>query len=117
LLPRVLIVVTVETKQLPIAAVGWIVIVIVVFMMDGEFPQYFATKFATARRAYLNVIASAAKQSSDRRVGLRPPRDDGLGIRTPQVFKISKGTFLLTSPPPIMSHRLLRVCSTVPAMP
>ena len=47
LIPRVLIVMTVETKQLPVAAVGWIVVVVVVFMMDRELPQFFATKFAT----------------------------------------------------------------------
>src|SRR5262245_49093539 len=47
LLPRVLIVVTVETQQLPVAAVGWIVVVVVVFMMDCELAKLLATKFAS----------------------------------------------------------------------
>ena len=46
LLPRVLIVVTVKTQQLPVAAVGWIVVVVMVFMMDCEFAKLLAAKFA-----------------------------------------------------------------------
>jgi len=43
-----LIVVAVETKQLPVAPVGRVVIVIVVFVMDGELAQFLAVKFASA---------------------------------------------------------------------
>jgi len=39
LIPRVLIVVTVQAQQLPVAAIGWIVIVVMVFVMDGKLPQ------------------------------------------------------------------------------
>jgi hypothetical protein len=50
LLARVLIVVTVETQQLPVAAVGGIVVVVVVLMMDRELAKLFAVKFASAPR-------------------------------------------------------------------
>ena len=50
LLSRVLIVVTVETEQLPVAPVGWIVVVVVVLMMDREFAKLFTAKFASAPR-------------------------------------------------------------------
>jgi hypothetical protein len=50
LLPRVLIIVTVETQQLPVATIGGIVVVVVVFMMDRELTQLFAVKFAPAPR-------------------------------------------------------------------
>jgi hypothetical protein len=43
-----LIVVAVETEQLPVAPVGRVVIVIVVFVMDGELAQFLAVKFASA---------------------------------------------------------------------
>ena len=55
LMSRVLIVVTVETQQLPIAPVGGIVVVIVVFVMDRELTQLFATKFTTAPRTHPRI--------------------------------------------------------------
>ena len=36
LIPLVLIVVTIETQQLPVAPVGWIVVMVVVLVMDRE---------------------------------------------------------------------------------
>jgi len=50
LIPLVLIVVTVETEQLPVASVRRIVVVVVVFMMDRELTQLFAGKFPPAVR-------------------------------------------------------------------
>ena len=50
LIPRVLIVVTVETQQLPVAPVGWIVVVVMVLVMDRELTKLFAAKFASAPR-------------------------------------------------------------------
>ena len=47
---RVLIVVTVETQQLPVATVGRIVIVVVVLMMDRELAKFLALKIAPAPR-------------------------------------------------------------------
>jgi hypothetical protein len=35
-IPRVLIVVTVQTQELPVAAVGWVVIVVVILVMNRE---------------------------------------------------------------------------------
>lgn len=48
LIPHVLIVVTIKAKQFPVAAVRWIVIVVVIFVVNGEFPQPLATEFTTA---------------------------------------------------------------------
>src|SRR5262249_39216513 len=48
LLPGVLIVVAIETQQLPVAPVRGIVVVVVVLVMDCEFAQLFAAKFASA---------------------------------------------------------------------
>ena len=42
LIPRMLIVVTVDTQQLPVAAVRRIVIVVVILMMDREFSNFLA---------------------------------------------------------------------------
>jgi len=42
------IVVTVETQQLPIAAVPRIIVVVMVFVMDRELTKLFAIKFASA---------------------------------------------------------------------
>lgn len=42
LIPRMLIVVTVDTQQLPVAAVRRIVIVVVILMMDREFSNSLA---------------------------------------------------------------------------
>ena len=50
LLPRVFIVVAIEAEQLPVTAVGGIVVVIVVLMMDRELAQLFAGTFASAPR-------------------------------------------------------------------
>jgi hypothetical protein len=43
-----LIVVTVEAKQLPVAAVRRIVVMVVVFVMNRELAQLFAVKLASA---------------------------------------------------------------------
>ena len=50
LIPLMLIVMTIETQQLPVAPVGWIVIVVVVFVMDGELAQFLAVKLSSAVR-------------------------------------------------------------------
>jgi hypothetical protein len=50
LIPLVLIVVAVETEQLPVAPVGRIVVVVVVLVMDRELAQLLAVKFASAVR-------------------------------------------------------------------
>jgi hypothetical protein len=46
----VLIVVTIETQQLPVATVGWIIVVVVVFVMNRKLAQRFTAKFAAAPR-------------------------------------------------------------------
>ena len=51
LIPLVLIVVAVETEQLPVAPVRWIIVVVVVLVMDGELAQLLAVKFTPAVRA------------------------------------------------------------------
>jgi TRAP-type uncharacterized transport system fused permease subunit len=50
LIPLVLIIVTIEAEQFPVAAVGRIVVVVVVLMMDRELVQLPAVKFASAVR-------------------------------------------------------------------
>ena len=50
LIPLVLIVVAVETEQLPVAPIGRIVVVVVVLVMDRELAQLLAVKFASAVR-------------------------------------------------------------------
>jgi hypothetical protein len=50
-----LIVMAIETEQLPVTAVRWIIVMVVVLMMDRELPQIFAAKFATTTCAYLWV--------------------------------------------------------------
>lgn len=45
------IVVTVDTQQFPVAAVRRIVIVVVILVMDREFPNPLTRKFAPAPRA------------------------------------------------------------------
>ena len=50
LIPLVLIVVTVETEQLPVASIGWIVVVVMILMMDSKLAQFLAVKFASAMR-------------------------------------------------------------------
>jgi len=48
LIPLMLIVVTIETEQFPIASVGRIILMVVVLMMDGELAEFLAVKFAPA---------------------------------------------------------------------
>jgi hypothetical protein len=48
--PLVLIVVTVETEQLPVAPIWRIVVVVMVLMMDRELVEFLAVKFAAAMR-------------------------------------------------------------------
>ena len=50
LMPCVLIVVTVETQQLPVAPVGGIVVVVVILVMDCQLTQLCAAKFPSAAR-------------------------------------------------------------------
>lgn len=50
-----LIVMAIKTEQLPVTAVCWIIVMIVVLMMNRELPQIFAAKFAAATCAYLGV--------------------------------------------------------------
>lgn len=45
---RVLIVMTIKTEQFPVAAVRGIVVMVVVLMVNREFPQIFAAEFAAA---------------------------------------------------------------------
>ena len=46
-----LIVVAVEAQQFPVAAVGWIVVVVVIPVVDCEFMKVFAREFAPASSA------------------------------------------------------------------
>ncbi|GKS63166.1 hypothetical protein YTPLAS72_04700 [Nitrospira sp.] len=48
LIALVFVVVAVETEQLPVAAVRWIIVMIVVLVMDRELAQLFAVKFLSA---------------------------------------------------------------------
>ncbi len=48
--PLMLIVVTIKTEQLPVAAVRRIIVVVMVFVMNGELAQLLAVEFATAMR-------------------------------------------------------------------
>ena len=48
---RVLIVVAVETQQFPVAPVGRIVVVVVIFVMDRELAKFLALEFAPTARA------------------------------------------------------------------
>lgn len=48
LLPGVLIFVTVDTQQLPVTAIGWIVVVVMVSVMDRQLAEFFAAKFTSA---------------------------------------------------------------------
>ena len=50
LISLMLIVMTIETQQLPVAPVGWIVIVVVVLVMNGELAQLLAVKLSPAVR-------------------------------------------------------------------
>src|SRR5262245_42284534 len=80
LLPCVLIVMAIQTEQLPVAPIGGIIVVVVVFMMDREFAQFFAAKFASA-----------------------PPTDPGIQLeRLPPI-----GPLLLRLMAPRLSHNLI----------
>jgi hypothetical protein len=46
-----LIIVAIETKQLPVAAVCWIIVMVVVLVVNREFPQIFAAKFTATTSA------------------------------------------------------------------
>ena len=46
-IPRMLIVMAVEAKQFPVAAIRRIVVMVVVFMVDREFAKPFAFKFTS----------------------------------------------------------------------
>src|SRR5258708_6274672 len=50
-LPLVLVVVAVQAEQLPVAAVGRVVVVIVVAVMDGQLAQVGSREFAAAAAA------------------------------------------------------------------
>src|SRR5499426_118368 len=50
-MPLVFIVVTVQTQQFPVAAIAWIVVVIVVPVVDGEFANVGARELAAAAPA------------------------------------------------------------------
>ena len=50
LAPLMLIVVTIKTEQLPVAAVRRIIVVVMVFVMNGELAQLLAVEFATTMR-------------------------------------------------------------------
>ena len=47
-IPGVLLVMALETQQFPIAAVRWIVVVVVILMMDCKLAQSFACEFTAA---------------------------------------------------------------------
>jgi hypothetical protein len=51
----VLIVVAVKTQQFPVAAIGRIVIVVVVFVMDRELTKFLTLEFAPAARTYPGI--------------------------------------------------------------
>ena len=50
-----LVVMAIKTKQLPVTAVRWIIVMVVVLVMDRELPQIFAAKLAATTCAYLGV--------------------------------------------------------------
>lgn len=50
-MPLVLIVVAVEAQQFPVTAVGRVVVVIVILVMDSKLPKPFAAEFPSAPRA------------------------------------------------------------------
>ncbi len=47
---RVLVVMTVQAQKFPVAAVRWIVVVVVVLMMDREFTKFLTLEFASTFR-------------------------------------------------------------------
>jgi len=79
LISLVLIVVTVETQQFPVAPIWWIVVVVVVLVMDRELAQLLAVKFASAvrtdpRKHFERVLAIGLLQ-----LNLGAPCHAGLG--------------------------------------
>ena len=46
------LVVAVKAEQFPIATILWVVVMVVVFVMDGEFTQIFKLEFPCAASAY-----------------------------------------------------------------
>jgi hypothetical protein len=46
-LPLVLVVMAIQTEQLPVAAVGWIVVVVVIAVVYGQFTQIRARKHSS----------------------------------------------------------------------
>jgi hypothetical protein len=50
LIPLMLILMAVQTEQFPVAAIGRIVVVIVIFVMDRELAKLLAVKFSSATR-------------------------------------------------------------------
>ena len=69
-MPRVLIVVTVEAQQLPVAPIGGIVVVVVVPVVDREFAQLFAAKFAPTAPTDPRIIRFYKRERYFRRVVL-----------------------------------------------
>jgi len=51
----VLIVMTIKTQQLPVATVGRVIVVVVVFVMDGELTQFLSSKISPTTPAYVGV--------------------------------------------------------------
>jgi len=49
----VLMIMTIDAEQFPVAAVRRIVVVVVILVMDRQFPHFFAFKFAGAATAYM----------------------------------------------------------------
>jgi hypothetical protein len=49
-IPRMFVLVAKEAKQFPVAAIRWIVVVVVILVMNGEFPHSLALEFATTSR-------------------------------------------------------------------
>jgi len=50
-LPLVLVVVAVHAQQFPVAAIGWVVVMIMVAVVDGQFPHVEAGELAAAAPA------------------------------------------------------------------
>ena len=55
LLPRMLIFVAVKTQKLPVAAVGGIIVVVVIFVMNRELTKFRAAEFTSAMPAHPGV--------------------------------------------------------------
>lgn len=51
----VFIVMAVQAKQFPVAAIRWIVVVVMIFVMHGEFCQIGVLEFAAATATYPRV--------------------------------------------------------------